>query len=163
MPRKTLPHIAAVSAGGRPLTLRIRWGDGEEAEVDVSGLVETFRIYEPLRRSHELFRQVRLGEYRTDVVWPEEMDIAAVTLWRLAQEQSGTTMSPEAFRHWRESPTPTRLIRRRGPPEFRVEWSPITSKGRSRFPALWRSRRGRLKSPDLRLTSSNTSTQRAIL
>jgi DNA-binding XRE family transcriptional regulator len=102
MPRKTLPRIAAVSAGEKPLTLRIRWADGEEAEVDVSGLVWTFRIYEPLRRSHELFRQVRLGEYGTDVVWPDEMDIAAVTLWRLAQEQSGTTMSPEAFRHWRQ-------------------------------------------------------------
>lgn len=102
MPRKTLPRIAAVSAGEKPLTLRIRWVDGEEAEVDVSGLVETFRLYEPLRRSHQLFRQVRLGEYGTDVVWPDEMDIAAVTLWRLAQEQSGTTMSPEAFRHWRE-------------------------------------------------------------
>ena len=91
-----------MSAGEKPLTLRIRWVDGEEAEVDVSGLVETFRLYEPLRRSHQLFRQVRLGEYGTDVVWPDEMDIAAVTLWRLAQEQSGTTMSPEAFRHWRE-------------------------------------------------------------
>ncbi len=159
MPRKTLPRIAAVSAGEKPLTLRIRWVDGEEAEVDVSGLVETFRLYEPLRRSHQLFRQVRLGEYGTDVVWPDEMDIAAVTLWRLAQEQSGTTMSPEAFRHWRERNAYT-LDWPRGPSEFRVEWSPITSKGRSQFPALWRSRRGRLKSPDLRLTSSNTSTQR---
>ena len=28
--------------------------------------------------------------------------MAAVTLWRLAQEQSGLTMSPDAFRRWRE-------------------------------------------------------------
>jgi transcriptional regulator with XRE-family HTH domain len=28
--------------------------------------------------------------------------MAADTLWRLAQEQSGQTMSPDAFKHWRE-------------------------------------------------------------
>jgi hypothetical protein len=66
------------------------------------GLIETFRVYEPLRRSPELLRQVRVGEYGTDVVWSDEIDMAAETLWRLAQDQSGATMSPDAFRHWRE-------------------------------------------------------------
>ena len=28
--------------------------------------------------------------------------MAAETLWRLAQKQSGAIMSPDAFRHWRE-------------------------------------------------------------
>ena len=28
--------------------------------------------------------------------------MAADTLWRLAQEQAGVTMSPDAFRQWRE-------------------------------------------------------------
>jgi transcriptional regulator with XRE-family HTH domain len=28
--------------------------------------------------------------------------MSADTLWRLAQEQTGITMSPGAFRHWRE-------------------------------------------------------------
>ena len=28
--------------------------------------------------------------------------MAADTLWRLAQEQSGATMTADAFRHWRE-------------------------------------------------------------
>jgi Protein of unknown function (DUF2442) len=53
-----------------------------------------------LRRSPELFRQVRLGEHGRDVVWNDEIDMAADTLWRLAQEQSGLTMSPDAFRRW---------------------------------------------------------------
>src|SRR5208282_4237951 len=102
MPRKILPRIAAVSADEKPLTLRVRWDRGEESLIDVSGLIGTFRVYEPLRSSPELFRQVRLGEHGTDVVWNDEIDMAAVTLWRLAQEQSGLTMSPEAFKQWRE-------------------------------------------------------------
>jgi predicted transcriptional regulator len=35
-------------------------------------------------------------------VWTNEIDIATDTLWRLAQEQAGTTMTADAFRHWRE-------------------------------------------------------------
>ena len=85
MPKRILPRITAVSADKNPLTLRIRWDKGEESHVDVSGLIETFRIYEPLRRSQELFRQVRVGEYGTDIVWNDEIDMAAETLWRLTQ------------------------------------------------------------------------------
>ena len=102
MPKKTLPRIASVAADKKPLTLRIRWEKGDESRVDVSGIVETFRVYEPLRRSPELFRQVRVGEFRTDVAWNDEIDMSADTLWRLAQEQAGVTMSPVAFKHWRE-------------------------------------------------------------
>jgi DNA-binding transcriptional regulator YiaG len=102
MPKRILPRITAVAADKKPLTLRIRWDKGEESRVDVSGLIETFRVYEPLRRSQELFRQVRVGEYGTDIVWNDEIDMAAETLWRLTQEQSGTTMSPAAFKQWRE-------------------------------------------------------------
>jgi len=102
MPKRILPRITAVSADKNPLTLRIRWDKGEESHVDVSGLIETFRIYEPLRRSQELFRQVRVGEYGKDIVWNDEIDMAAETLLRLTQEQSGATMSPAAFKQWRE-------------------------------------------------------------
>ena len=102
MPKKTLPRIVAVTAGKKPMTLRIGWGTGDESQVDVSGVIETFRLYEPLRRSPELFAQVRVGEYGTDVVWSDDIDMSADTLWRLAQEQTGATMSPDAFKHWRE-------------------------------------------------------------
>jgi len=102
MPKKTLPRIVAVAADKKPLTLRIRWDKGGEARVDLSGLIETFRLYEPLRRSPEVFAQVRLGEYGADVVWPDDIDMSADTLWRLTQEQAGATMSPDAFKHWRE-------------------------------------------------------------
>ena len=102
MPKKVLPRIVGVTADKKPLTLHIRWDNGDENRVDVSGLIAMFRVYEPLRQSRDLFRSVRVGEYGTDVVWSDEIDMSADTLWRLAQEQSGMTMSPDDFRHWRE-------------------------------------------------------------
>ena len=102
MPRKILPRIVAVAPGEQPMTLCVRWANGEESLIDASGMIQSFRVYAPLRQSPELFRQVRLGEYGTDVVWTDEIDMAADTLWRLAQEQAGETMTPDAFRHWRE-------------------------------------------------------------
>lgn len=102
MSRKVLPRIVAVSAGKKPQTLRIRWNNGEETCVDVSGLIATYRVYAPLRRSASSFRNVRVGELGTDVVWNDEIDISADTLWHLAQEQSGQTISAVAFRRWRE-------------------------------------------------------------
>jgi DNA-binding transcriptional regulator YiaG len=102
MPKKILPRIVAVAADKKLLTLRIRWDSGDESRVDVSGLIESFRVYETLRRSPDMFRRVRIGEYGTDVVWSDEVDMSADTLWRLAQEQTGITMSPDAFRHWRQ-------------------------------------------------------------
>ena len=102
MPRKILPRIVAVTPGEQPMTLRVRWDNGEESLIDVSGMIQSFRVYAPLRQSPELFGQVRVGEYGTDVVWTDEIDMAADTLWRLAQEQAGETMTPDAFRHWRE-------------------------------------------------------------
>ena len=101
MPKRVLPRLAAVSPGDGPLTLRVRWDKGGEDRVDISGIVGTFRVYAKLRRSRKLFRQVRVGEHGTDIVWTDAIDMSADTLWRLAQEQSGATMSAEAFREWR--------------------------------------------------------------
>lgn len=102
MPRKVLPRIVAVTPGEEPMSLRVRWDHGGESLVDLSGMIESFRVYAPLRQSPELFRRVRVGEYGADIVWTDEIDMAADTLWRLAQEQAGETMTPDAFRHWRE-------------------------------------------------------------
>jgi hypothetical protein len=102
MPKKTLPRIEEVAAGEQPLTLRVRWAEGGESLVDVSGVIEAFRIFAPLRSDPEMFAAVTVGEYGTHVAWSDEIDMAASTLWRLAQEQSGATITAEAFRLWRE-------------------------------------------------------------
>jgi hypothetical protein len=102
MPKKTLPRIAAVSAGKKPHTLRIRWTHGGENTIDISVMLNKFRVYAPLRRNGALFRSVRVGEHGADIVWSDTLDMAAETLWRLAQEQSGVTMSADDFRQWRQ-------------------------------------------------------------
>ncbi len=102
MPKRTLPRIADVAPGKAPLSLRVHWQHGGESLVDVSGLVGAFRVYAPLREDRALFRQVHVGEHGTDLAWTDEIDMAADTLWRLAQEQSGETLTAAAFRAWRE-------------------------------------------------------------
>jgi DNA-binding transcriptional regulator YiaG len=102
MPKKTIPRIEAVEAGEQPFTLHIRWTHGEESLIDVSGMIATFRVFTPLRSDREMFAAVKVGEYGTHIAWSEDIDMAASTLWRLAQEQSGATMTAEAFRRWRE-------------------------------------------------------------
>jgi hypothetical protein len=56
MPKKVLPRIVAVAPGEGPMTLRVRWDTGKESLINVSGMIQNFRVYEPLRRSPELFR-----------------------------------------------------------------------------------------------------------
>ena len=102
MPRKVIPRIESVAAGSKSLTLRLRWNTGDDTPVDVTGIVNSFRMYSPLRNDPELFRQVKVGEFGADVVWPGGLDMSNDTLWRLAQEQAGLTMTAEAFRRWRE-------------------------------------------------------------
>jgi DNA-binding XRE family transcriptional regulator len=102
MPKKILPRIANVYAGEKPYTLHIIWARGGKDVVDISSQIEMFRLYDPLRHDLRLFQSVRVGDQGTDVVWTEEIDMAADTLWRLAREQSGFTMTAEAFRQWRQ-------------------------------------------------------------
>jgi hypothetical protein len=102
MPKKTLPRITEVGRGKGRFVLRIRWDSGNESSVDVSGQIESFRVYAPLLEAPELFGQVQVGEYGTHIVWPGGIDMAAETLWRLGQEQCGETMTADAFRAWRQ-------------------------------------------------------------
>ena len=106
MPKTTLPRIATVQAM-RPFILRVRWADGGDTEVDVAGPIEAFRVFAPLRADPAMFETVKVGEYGTHVAWSDDIDMAATTLWRLAQEQSGATLSAEEFRGWRKRQTHT--------------------------------------------------------
>jgi DNA-binding transcriptional regulator YiaG len=111
MPKKTLPRILAVLADQKQFVLYVEWNNGSENRIDISNIINTFRVYTPLRHSHELFQKAQLGEYGTDIVWQgnwdkdgvDEIDISAQTLWRLCQEQTGMTMSPDGFKTWREN------------------------------------------------------------
>ena len=82
--------------------MHVEWQSGFQSLVEVSALIKTFRVYEPLCHNPHLFQKVQTGEFGTRVRWSEEIEISADTLWRLAQEQSGLTPPPQAFRSWRE-------------------------------------------------------------
>lgn len=82
-----IPRIADVSTDSAPYVLVIRWEGGTVDRIDVSSLIDRFRVYAPLRQSRALFDRVHAGEFGTDVCWTAEIDMAANTLWNLAQEQ----------------------------------------------------------------------------
>ena len=82
---KALPRIAAVAPGQTPFTLTVRWSQGGEDMIDVSRLIETFRAYAPLHADPALFAKVKVGELGTEVVWADDIDMAADTLWRLTR------------------------------------------------------------------------------
>ena len=77
---KPLPRIVAASASQSPFTVRIRWDNRDESEVNVSRQVEIFRLYAPLRTAADLFRKFRVGDLGTDIVWTEAIDMSADTL-----------------------------------------------------------------------------------
>ena len=79
MPKKTLPRIAEVTADDQSMTLCVRWRGGLETRVDVTSLIQRFRVFEPLRLDRATFGRVRVGEHGTDVVWSEDIDMSAET------------------------------------------------------------------------------------
>ena len=86
--REKLPRIeSAVPMEGSRLALRFE--DGWEATVDVSGFVSGFASLAPLTDAG-LFARASVEEWGSGVTWDEEgpLSIAATTLYRLAAEQS---------------------------------------------------------------------------
>jgi len=99
----TRPRIRSVKATDHgAFVVDVMWHGGHRHLIDLADMVGTYKVFAPLR-SGELFQDVRVGENGWDIVWNDEIDISADTLWRLAQEQSGKTMSSEAFRTWRKN------------------------------------------------------------
>jgi hypothetical protein len=71
------------------------FGDkGEESLIHVSGTIESFDALAPLREPLLPGARRRHG---TGAVWTNETDMSADALWRLAQKQSGATMTPDEF------------------------------------------------------------------
>lgn len=102
MVKRTSPRIATVILGEAPLSLRVRWHEGGESIVDVSALIDTFSVYTPLQKDPALFEQVEVGAHGGGLAWADSIYMAATLVWRLAQEQSGKTLTAEGFRAWRE-------------------------------------------------------------
>lgn len=65
----------------------VAWKAGGDSVVDLSGHLERYAIFGPLRSGACKFADVEVGEWGWCIRWSDEMEIAADTLWRLALEQ----------------------------------------------------------------------------
>ncbi len=64
--------------------LRLRFDDGSVGDVDL--LPHLWGpVFQPLRDSAELFRQVRVDPEARTIVWPNGADVAPETLYREAR------------------------------------------------------------------------------
>jgi hypothetical protein len=102
MPKRKLPRVISVAATGRPFMLGVAFDTGATYDIDLSSHIHAYALYRPLRRAPKRFARVIVGEDGTDIVWSETIDMSADTLWRLAREQAGITMSAKDFRAWRD-------------------------------------------------------------
>jgi DNA-binding XRE family transcriptional regulator len=98
--RKT-PRIHHVASSGEWFRLNVAWNNGENAHVDVSELVSSYRNFAPLRDDPSLFEKVRTDDGGRILRWDKGVVLPAGTLWRLALEQKGEAMTSEEFRTWR--------------------------------------------------------------
>lgn len=97
MPSKL--RIAEVHAVPARMSLDITWNNGKRHIVDLSTFLEQFPALAPLR-DQDLFQEVAVGEWGFDVIWNDELELAAATLHRLALEQAGEVMPTQDFKRW---------------------------------------------------------------
>jgi hypothetical protein len=89
------PNIKTVRAE-KSYRLVITWRGDAESFVDLSGHLNEYAVFAPLRDDDERFRKVEVGEWGWCVRWSDDMEIASDTLWLLALEQGA-----EWLRAWR--------------------------------------------------------------
>lgn len=83
-------RIAAVEPLSGKKTLRLTLSDGREVSVNLAESTQVFGALASLQ-DDALFQRVQVGEWGFDVVWPGDIELSAITLYRLALEQAGKT------------------------------------------------------------------------
>ena len=97
-----MPKLSTVEAK-EPYTVIVTWKEGRrlgrQDVIDLTPIIESYKIFRPLRNNPDLFRAVRKNEYGNTVLWgPEESDLelTANTLEKLAEE----TLTKEDFKRF---------------------------------------------------------------
>jgi len=96
-----MPKISAVKPAGK-LAVDITWSEGPRAprteRVDLAPLVNSMKLYKPLRGNVELFSTVHVNEDGEALAWGvnNAIDMAATTVERLAEDM----MSASDLRDW---------------------------------------------------------------
>ncbi len=91
-----LPRLARVKAaeGHR---LRLSWADGGASIVDMTGVINGFEPFAPLK-DVALFAQAKVTGHGSGIEWPGGLDFSAASLAHLAAEQ--TPMSGRDLERW---------------------------------------------------------------
>ena len=93
-----MPIISAVKPAGE-FKIFVSWNDGIRAKkedvVDLSPLINSFRMFKSLRHDQELFGSIRVSDEGHAVAWGDgAVDMSATSIERLAEE----TMTSDDFR-----------------------------------------------------------------
>jgi hypothetical protein len=84
-----MPKIAALEAV-KHLVVKVTWSEGIRSGrtdiVDLSPMINSLKLYRPLRNDEDLFRAARLIEGGRIVAWNEQVDMAADSVEALAEE-----------------------------------------------------------------------------
>lgn len=99
-PAVPLPRIAEVEVTDH-MMIRVRWVEGSRVGrtdvVDLSPMIDTFRLYRPLREDQNLFRTIHLIERGRILAWgDDQIDMVADNVQELAEE----TLTPDDFREF---------------------------------------------------------------
>ena len=80
---------------GPNLTIDVESSMGEQVgrtdRVDLAPVINSLKMYRPLRRDPDLFATVRLEDGGTRLYWRDDLDMAALTVERLARESTNNT------------------------------------------------------------------------
>ncbi|TWC22612.1 uncharacterized protein DUF2442 [Pseudomonas sp. SJZ085] len=78
--------------------LQVEFVNGKRHDVDLREYIHQFPVLKPLE-DLSLFAIAQVGEWGFDVSWGD-LELAAVTLHRLALEQAGEVMPTQASKSW---------------------------------------------------------------
>ncbi len=93
-----LPRMGRMSTVTRPFSIAVQWADGLRAgmteTIDLSPIIDSFKIFRPLRNNETLFRTARLIDDGDAVAWSgTDIEMSAEAIEALAEQ----TMTPQDF------------------------------------------------------------------
>ncbi|WP_161798363.1 DUF2442 domain-containing protein [Pseudomonas ogarae] len=72
--------------------LRVKFADGKRYDVALRAYIRQFPVLTPLE-DLSLFGTAQVGEWGFDVSWGDDLELAAITVHRLALEQAGEVIT----------------------------------------------------------------------
>ena len=90
----TLRIIANVAVTG-PTKLHLTWSDGTAATLDLNAIIGVSALRDP-----KMFARVEVGDWGHSLIWPDDIEIGADTLWLETLSATGHA-DTRRFLEWR--------------------------------------------------------------